>query len=80
MCELNQLLQLGFWKTSGVYFGTNNSGPIQISELKKTDFCSSFVERMMLCDLDKKDNTHRVDTLVINYLKKILKKLKEVYL
>ena len=28
--ELNQLLQLGFWKTSGVYFGTNNSGHIQI--------------------------------------------------
>ncbi len=53
--ELNQLLQLGFRQTSGVYFGTNNSGPIQISQLKKTDFCSTFVERMMLSNIDKKD-------------------------
>lgn len=40
--ELNQLLHLGFWKTSGVYFGTNNSGPIAISELRKTDFLFKF--------------------------------------
>ena len=75
--ELNQLLQLGFWKTSGVYFGTNNSGPIQISELKKTDFCSSFVERLMLNNLDIVDVEKVKNSLFIEESDETLHKMTE---
>lgn len=75
--ELNQLLQLGFWKTSGVYFGTNNSGPIQISELKKTNFCSNFVERLMLNNLDIVDVEKVKNSLFIEESDETLHKMTE---
>ena len=75
--ELNQLLQLGFWQMSGVYFGTNNSGPIQISELKKTDFCSNFVERLMLNNLEIVDVEKVKNSLFIEESDEILHKMTE---
>lgn len=46
--ELNELLQYGFWQMNGISFNTNNSGPIQVTNIIPTQYCENFIEFLPL--------------------------------
>lgn len=44
--EINELQQYGFWQSEGARFGVDNSSTYQLKDIKPTEYCYHFVEKI----------------------------------
>lgn len=63
--EMNRLKDYGIWQTGGITFGINESHPIKLKGIHKTDFTSQVYEDLMLDRLSDEDVQRAIDSFAL---------------
>ena len=75
--EMNRLKDYGIWQTGGITFGINESHPIVLKGIHKTDYTSHVYEDLMLDKLSDEDIQRAIDSFALKRAGTPLKELTE---